>query len=524
MAEIDRRKSSLPTGTIEGYLDKKAVVGSKKYWCRLGDDKLSYFSKDDKNASESGCIDVAQVQSVRPGRGVSFEIVTHSKTHLFTAADFVSRDKWVSTVQEAMTIASRKRSTSRLSSTPSMTSHSFDNENEENNDSVFVADSSKSNSPADASVLQKVSSNHEKSPFSKLPKAFLPKPWSNSNSKSKTPVQTEQVILPHSLAKQSSYGYEEVKDVANKTNEEKLGKFSATQYEEVPPSAGNDESILEYEEVNSNCFNAVLLTSNPTPCLYEEVTLNDSASSNKIAEEQVFKTDSELKKIMKFPLEISNPTYKLNGNVGDHFNHYETAEDVQVHALERIKDIDSESKDDPTPPVAPRRKSKLSTGGGLKSPCDLKPEETSNTPVCFWQVESANSRDLQTDFSFPPLPDHMPPPPEEFRSSSPSNESNHSCETPLNLSHVQQNVDDDNPYSTLPPEPTPVENETTSSINDMLDPRPEKTNHSAFHALRAYLAECGNPSERFSSMSIKPPGPPGAAIMALRQFLNESSA
>jgi hypothetical protein len=435
MAEIaSTRTSSLPTGTIEGYLDKKAVVGSKKYWCRLGDDKLSYFSKDDKNASETGSIDVAQVQSVRPGRGVSFEIVTHSKTHLFTAADFVSRDNWVTTLQDAMTITNRKRSASRLFSTRSTTSNSFDNEDYENNDSVFVGDSCKSNTPTDASMPQKVSSNHENSSSTKLPKAFFSKPWPNSNSKSKT-QKTGLIIsspVPNSLVKEASYGYKEIKDATSKTNEEGLEKVLVSQDEEAPPSAGHDESVLEYEKVNSSCPNTVLTTSSETPDLCEEVTL-------------------------------------------------------------------------------------------LKSACDPEPDATLKVPMYSSQIESTISSDPPLNISLLTT-DHNPPPTEEFRSSSSSNETNHPCETPLSVSHVQQNVDDDNPYSTLPPDPTPVENDRKSSINDLLHPRLEKTNHSAFDALRAHLAECRNPSERYSSMSLKPSGPPGAAITALRQFLNETSA
>lgn len=112
------RSSSLSyasTANMESFLEKHGgIIGAlmiKKYWCVLKDGKLNYY-KDGKMSSAQGSVDINKVQSVRmsSAKGFCFEVTSGSKTQVFSAASAELRDNWIRSLQDAMSIASRRPS------------------------------------------------------------------------------------------------------------------------------------------------------------------------------------------------------------------------------------------------------------------------------------------------------------------------------------------------------------------------------------------------------------------------------
>lgn len=108
----------------EGYLDKlntgitSRFIGKTRFWCELYDTTF-YTFKESKHStaasprrsrasSESNVIDMKVVQMVRKvtsdKMGTQFEILCKNKSQMFCAGSVAECDKWIKTLQRAMTL------------------------------------------------------------------------------------------------------------------------------------------------------------------------------------------------------------------------------------------------------------------------------------------------------------------------------------------------------------------------------------------------------------------------------------
>jgi len=104
---------------IEGLLDKRKKMKTwlwKPYWFILQDDQLSYY-KDKTRCESRGLIDLGQTHSIRMTAAsyhkFSFEIVTHTRSHLLSASSAEIRAAWIKVLKNALLLSVRRSSTMR---------------------------------------------------------------------------------------------------------------------------------------------------------------------------------------------------------------------------------------------------------------------------------------------------------------------------------------------------------------------------------------------------------------------------
>lgn len=98
----------------DGYLDKlntgiaSRFIGKTRFWCELYDTTFYTFKESKRASSESNVIDMKVVQMVRKvtsdKMGTQFEILCKNKSQMFCAGSVAECDKWIKTLQRAMSL------------------------------------------------------------------------------------------------------------------------------------------------------------------------------------------------------------------------------------------------------------------------------------------------------------------------------------------------------------------------------------------------------------------------------------